>query len=104
MSVIELLRMIDWFCFWWLILCSAGNHVPIKQIPGDVVAMYMQDMKSKLEEVFLPFKRLCRTREVLFSCSISISFLIELILKTEWLYLKGSSLFVLDGNFGIGWW
>ncbi|XP_058105987.1 U-box domain-containing protein 34-like [Magnolia sinica] len=42
----------------------AGNHIPIKQIRGDVVDMYMQDMKLKFEEKFLPFKRLCRTREM----------------------------------------
>lgn len=42
----------------------SGNHIPIKEVPSDVAAMYMQDMKLKLEEVFLPFKRLCRAREM----------------------------------------
>ncbi|XP_077247925.1 U-box domain-containing protein kinase family protein isoform X2 [Tasmannia lanceolata] len=40
------------------------DQVRIQQVRGDVVAMYMQDMKLKSEEIFLPFKRLCRTLEM----------------------------------------
>ncbi|KAL4195284.1 hypothetical protein AMTRI_Chr05g72560 [Amborella trichopoda] len=35
-----------------------GKYIPIAQIQDDVVAMYMQDTKSKSDEIFLPFKRL----------------------------------------------
>ncbi|CAN6442020.1 unnamed protein product [Victoria cruziana] len=41
-----------------------GNRVPISQIPTDVVSMYIQEMKSRISVVFLPFKKLCRDRQI----------------------------------------
>ncbi|KAF8388785.1 hypothetical protein HHK36_025465 [Tetracentron sinense] len=42
----------------------SGKRIPIKEMDADVVAMYMQDMALKAEEIFLPFKRLCKTRQM----------------------------------------
>lgn len=43
---------------------SAGDFIPVAELDENMVAMYVQDVKEKLEEVFVPFKKLCRTREV----------------------------------------
>ncbi|KAM7519654.1 hypothetical protein LguiB_018616 [Lonicera macranthoides] len=42
----------------------SGDHIPIEELDANVVAMYVQDMKAKSEEIFIPFKRLCKTRNV----------------------------------------
>ncbi|KAJ4958826.1 hypothetical protein NE237_025937 [Protea cynaroides] len=42
----------------------SGKYISIKQMEEDVVAMYMQDKRLKYEKIFLPSKRLCKTREV----------------------------------------
>ncbi|XP_072959836.1 U-box domain-containing protein 34 isoform X2 [Typha angustifolia] len=42
----------------------SGRSIPIEKIEKGVVDMYVQDMKSKAQEVFLPFKRLCGRRNV----------------------------------------
>ncbi|KAH7851779.1 hypothetical protein Vadar_016413 [Vaccinium darrowii] len=40
-----------------------GDTIPIDQLDDSVVEMYMQDTKDALQEIFLPFKKLCkRTR------------------------------------------
>ncbi|KAK9099403.1 hypothetical protein Syun_026448 [Stephania yunnanensis] len=39
----------------------SGTHVLIKEMDADVVAIYKQDMKLKLDEIFLPFIKLCKT-------------------------------------------
>ncbi|KAK1286143.1 U-box domain-containing protein 34 [Acorus calamus] len=41
-----------------------GDQMPIQQVPSDLVDMYMQDLKSKSEEIFLPYKRLCKTHMI----------------------------------------
>lgn len=45
---------------------SAGDCIPLTELDENVVAMYVQDVKEKLEEVFFPFKKLCKRREVWF--------------------------------------
>ncbi|KAK9274648.1 hypothetical protein L1049_021899 [Liquidambar formosana] len=42
----------------------SGNRIPIDELDANVVAMYVQDMKVKSEEVFIPFKKLCKTRKM----------------------------------------
>ncbi|XP_068649738.1 U-box domain-containing protein 34-like [Aristolochia californica] len=42
----------------------SGKQIPVKQMRTDVAAKYLQDMKLKAEEVFIPLKKLCQTREV----------------------------------------
>ncbi|OVA04468.1 Protein kinase domain [Macleaya cordata] len=42
----------------------SGSRIPIKQMDANVVATYRKDMKSKCEEIFLPFKALCKTKEM----------------------------------------
>lgn len=46
---------------------TAGKQIPIKQMVSSVVAMYVEDMKSRLEEIFVPFKKLCKGKNVSFS-------------------------------------
>lgn len=43
---------------------TAGDHIPIKQLDPNVVAMYVEDMKGRHEEIFTPFKKLCKTKKV----------------------------------------
>ncbi|WOH09194.1 hypothetical protein DCAR_0728649 [Daucus carota subsp. sativus] len=43
---------------------KAGKQIPIKHMDSNVVAMYVEDMKSRLEEIFLPFKKLCKGKNV----------------------------------------
>ncbi|KAK1365246.1 U-box domain-containing protein 34-like [Heracleum sosnowskyi] len=42
----------------------SGKQIPIKQMDSNVVAMYVEDMKSRLEEIFLPFKKLCKGKNI----------------------------------------
>lgn len=42
----------------------SGDHIPIEELDANVAAMYVQDMKAKFDEIFLPFKKLCKTREI----------------------------------------
>uniref|UniRef100_A0A5B7BWZ9 RING-type E3 ubiquitin transferase n=1 Tax=Davidia involucrata TaxID=16924 RepID=A0A5B7BWZ9_DAVIN len=42
----------------------SGDHIPVKELDANVVALYVQDMKVKYEEIFIPFKKLCKTRKV----------------------------------------
>ncbi|XP_024017124.1 U-box domain-containing protein 34 isoform X2 [Morus notabilis] len=42
----------------------SGDFIPVAELDEKMVAMYVQDVKEKLEEVFVPFKKLCRTREI----------------------------------------
>ncbi|KAL0015005.1 hypothetical protein SO802_002074 [Lithocarpus litseifolius] len=42
----------------------SGEPVPIEELDENVVAMYVDDMRVKFEEVFVPFKKLCKTRKM----------------------------------------
>ncbi|KAF3439635.1 hypothetical protein FNV43_RR17913 [Rhamnella rubrinervis] len=42
----------------------SGDRIPITELEANVVEMYVQDIKEKLEEVFIPFKKLCKTRQM----------------------------------------
>ncbi|XP_076922140.1 U-box domain-containing protein 34-like [Bidens hawaiensis] len=42
----------------------SGKQVPIMELDANVVAMYMKDMKSQVEEVFIPFKKLCKGKKI----------------------------------------
>ncbi|KAJ0491244.1 putative protein kinase RLK-Pelle-RLCK-IXb family [Helianthus annuus] len=42
----------------------SGTQVPIMELDPNVVAMYMEDMKSQIEELFLPFKKLCKGKKI----------------------------------------
>lgn len=43
----------------------AGDRIPIKELDANIVAMYLQEMKVKFEKTFIPYKKLCKTGEVL---------------------------------------
>ncbi|XP_038986532.1 U-box domain-containing protein 34-like [Phoenix dactylifera] len=42
----------------------SGKRVPIERMEREVVEMYISDLKLKSQEVFVPFKRLCGTKNV----------------------------------------
>ncbi|WOL09153.1 U-box domain-containing protein 34 isoform X2 [Canna indica] len=42
----------------------SGERVPVGRIGRDLVEMYVQDQKSKAQQVFFPFRGLCGTRNV----------------------------------------
>ncbi|CAH1425244.1 unnamed protein product [Lactuca virosa] len=42
----------------------SGNHIPIDELDANVVAMYVEDMKSQIEELFIPFKKLCKGKKI----------------------------------------
>nr|XP_029121648.1 U-box domain-containing protein 34 [Elaeis guineensis] len=42
----------------------SGERVPIERMESEVVEMYISDLKLKHQEVFVPFKRLCGTKNV----------------------------------------
>ncbi|KVH93990.1 Concanavalin A-like lectin/glucanase, subgroup [Cynara cardunculus var. scolymus] len=41
----------------------SGKRIPIVDLDAHVVDMYVEDLKSHIEEVFLPFKRLCKGKK-----------------------------------------
>lgn len=42
----------------------SGKQIPIVELDANVVDMYVKDLKSHIEEVFLPFKRLCKDKKI----------------------------------------
>ncbi|XP_058213627.1 U-box domain-containing protein 34-like [Rhododendron vialii] len=52
----------------------SGDTIPIEQLDANVVEMYIKDTKLGFQEIFLPFKKLCKRR------------------KTETLVLEGDNL------------
>jgi serine/threonine protein kinase/nucleotide-binding universal stress UspA family protein len=42
----------------------SGDQIPIEQLDARAVAMYVQDIKAKSEEILTPFKKLCKTRKM----------------------------------------
>ncbi|XVE70638.1 hypothetical protein DITRI_Ditri10aG0087400 [Diplodiscus trichospermus] len=45
-------------------ITTAGDRIPITEMDENVVAMYVQEVKLKCEEVFIPFKKLFNTRKM----------------------------------------
>lgn len=43
---------------------AAGEQIPINELDANVVELYVQDMRAKFEQIFLPFKKLCKTLNV----------------------------------------
>ncbi|GAB4837986.1 hypothetical protein Ancab_027513 [Ancistrocladus abbreviatus] len=41
-----------------------GHHVPVNELDVNVVRMYMKDVRVRVEEIFMQYKKLCKTREV----------------------------------------
>ncbi|KAK7265393.1 hypothetical protein RJT34_33013 [Clitoria ternatea] len=41
------------------ITTPSGEHIPISEADADVFAAYVQDVKQKSEQIFVPFKKLC---------------------------------------------
>lgn len=43
---------------------AAGDCIPIAELDENVVKVYVQDVKLKTEEIFVPFKKFCSSRNV----------------------------------------
>ncbi|KDP33866.1 hypothetical protein JCGZ_07437 [Jatropha curcas] len=41
----------------------SGNRLPVEEVDENVVALYVQDVKVKFQEIFLPFKKICKTQK-----------------------------------------
>jgi len=46
----------------------AGDRIPIKELDAKVVARYMADVREKAKEIFIQYKKLCKSSEVI-SCA-----------------------------------
>ncbi|KAJ8423018.1 hypothetical protein Cgig2_023355 [Carnegiea gigantea] len=44
----------------------SGDRIPIKELDAKVVARYMADVKEKAKEIFIQYKKLCKSSEVEF--------------------------------------
>ncbi|KAM6583503.1 hypothetical protein CsatB_010505 [Cannabis sativa] len=42
----------------------SGDWIPVSELDANMVAMYVEEIKSKAEDVFIPFKKLCRTKQM----------------------------------------
>jgi hypothetical protein len=46
------------------VITGGGDGIVIEELDENVVALYLDEMKMKLEDdIFLPFKKLCKSRE-----------------------------------------
>ncbi|KAG5547147.1 hypothetical protein RHGRI_012984 [Rhododendron griersonianum] len=43
---------------------TPGDTIPIEQVDAHTVKMYMQDKKRACQEIFVPFKKLCRRKKI----------------------------------------
>lgn len=48
---------------------TAGECIPVAELDENVVKVYAQDVKLKIEEIFVRYKKLCKTRKVGLSLS-----------------------------------
>lgn len=44
----------------------AGENIPVNELDDNVVEMYIEDMRAKCEEIFIPFKNLYKRKSVSF--------------------------------------
>lgn len=44
----------------------AGENIPVNELDENVVEMYIEDMRAKCEETFIPFKNVCKRKSVSF--------------------------------------
>lgn len=42
----------------------SGDSIPIRELNADAVELYVRDVKAKAEDIFLPFKKLCKPKMV----------------------------------------
>ncbi|CAI0387740.1 unnamed protein product [Linum tenue] len=40
----------------------SGDRIPVEELDGKVVALYLQEVRKEVEEIFVPFVKLCRER------------------------------------------
>lgn len=51
----------------------AGECIPLAELDENVVKVYKQDVKLRTLEIFNPYKKLCKSREVNLSLSCTLS-------------------------------
>ncbi|XP_062091076.1 U-box domain-containing protein 34 [Humulus lupulus] len=42
----------------------SGVWIPVAELDANMVALYVEGIKAKVEDVFIPFKKLCKTRQM----------------------------------------
>jgi hypothetical protein len=42
----------------------SGSKIPIEELDESVVSMYKRDLRKEFEQVFVPFKRICKSNKV----------------------------------------
>lgn len=77
-ALVELVLM-SWylgFLFFFLnFFFSAGDWIPVTEIDEGMVSLYVEEIKVKVQEIFIPFKKLCKTRQVCYQVSVNFFFL-----------------------------
>lgn len=46
---------------------AAGSKIPVEELEESVVSMYKRDLRKEFEQVFVPFKKICKSNKVSFS-------------------------------------
>lgn len=57
----------------------AGECIPLAEIDENVVKVYKEDVKLRTEEIFDPYKKLCKSKKVNLSLSCTLSSFLCLI-------------------------
>lgn len=69
-----MLLILSWRAHRGIIMVMAGgDRISVEELDEDMVKMYVEEMKLKKEEVFLPYKKLCKSRKVDFFFCIQMS-------------------------------
>lgn len=42
----------------------SGVRIPVEELDEKLVAIYVEDVKRQFEQVFIPFKKLCKTKQM----------------------------------------
>ena len=50
----------------------AGEYIPVTDLDADVAAAYIQDVREKFDQIFVPFKKLCKASTVSSYCCFYI--------------------------------
>lgn len=56
---------------------EAGSKIPVEELEESVVSMYKRDLRKEFEQVFVPFKKICKSNKVsllTLSCQVHWNF------------------------------
>lgn len=51
---------------------AGGDKIPVEELDENMVTLYVEEMKLKCEEVLIPYKKLCKSRKVIFFSTLDI--------------------------------